>query len=346
MTETPNNETKASGPLRIGLVLEHEYPESLPAAIEACVLLQPLGQAGLPAPDGLRAVPRFDDPRLLLAQAGIEAIVLAASTRNAADLASMAADRGLHVWRLPPLARSFAEAAELAGRARQRPTIYRVASWWEYVTDHVWHELRWPGDVTPLFSELHISARGPASDAWQARQADAGGGVLALSAYAALEALVALRGLPETVAATIGRARRTHNSVTRETEELALAVLRYTGGGTAIVRATWDLPPFGWQVVHYGADTTITLTPDEVLLSDAAGALLDRRPLPGEFLGSELPKFAELVRGRARDRAAAPLPRHLAVSALIDALYLSARTGQPESPGKVYSVQGGPGPRS
>ncbi len=38
------------------------------------------------------------------------------------------------------------------------------------------------------------------------------------------------------------------------------------------------------------------------------------------------------------------LERHLAVTALLEALYLSARTGQPETPRKFYEVQKWPEP--
>ena len=346
MTGLPNNEQKTQGPLRIGLIADGPGLDSLAAVIDACLLIQPLGQAGMPPSAGLPEVPRFEDPRVLLAQPGLEAVMLATSTRNDVALATMASERGLHVWRLPPLARSFAEATEVAARVKKLATVYRVASWWEYVTDHVWHELQWPADFTPLFSDLRVSVRGPLPTAWRARLADAAGGALANAGYSLLEALVAVRGLPDRVAGVIGKCRQGATGPARETEDTAAAILHYADGGTAVVRATWDLPPFEQQMTHHGRTNSAALTDEEVVLTDAEGNILDRRPLPGEFVASELLRFVEFVRGQARDRATAPLERHLAVNALLEAAYLAARTGHPESPRKFYQVQGWPEPRT
>ena len=343
----PAGPGRPGGPVRVGLVADGPPLARLTAALDTCLLLQPLGQAGMPAAAGLREVPHIDDPRTLLAQPGLEAILLATAPRQDSGLAAMAAERGLHVWRLPPLARNFAEAAEVVTRARQLPTICRVASWWEYVTDHVWHELPWPGELAPRFSDLRASAPAAAGlghEAPAGRGADSAGGALACSGYALLEALLAVRGLPDTVAAAVGRYRK-GGAAGGDTEDAAVAILRYSDGGAAVIRATWDMQPFEQQLAHHGPALSVTLTEDEVQLTSWDGSLLDRRPLPGEFLASELLRFAEFVRSQARDRAAAPLERHLAVSALLETVYLSARTGYPESPRKFYQVQGWPEPR-
>ncbi len=342
---TTHNEPKAQGPVRVGLIAQGEPFAALAAAIDACVLLQPLGQVGQPAAAGLPDVPWFDDPRTLFGQPALEAVILSSSTRADVELAALAAERGLHVWRPPPVARGFPEAAELLARVKRWHTIYRVASWWEFVADHAWHELPWPDGFTPRFSDLRVSAAGPAPNDWRATPADTAGGVLATDSYALLEALVALRGLPTRVAAALGRFRRTRSGAARETEDTAAAVLYYADGGAAVLRATWDTVPCECVLRHHGAQVSVTLTADEVALADALGSTCDRRPLPGEFLTSELLRFAECIRSAARDRAAAPLERHLAVSALLEALYLSARTGDPESPAKFYQVQGRPEPR-
>jgi predicted dehydrogenase len=343
MSSAANNERKsagptgpghAGGPLRVGLVADGAPRAGLCAALQSCLLLQPLGQAGMPTRDGLRAVPHFDDPRTLLAQPGLEAVLLATDPHQDNGLATAAAERGLHVWRVPPLASSFAEAAEVVARARQLPTIYRVASWWEYVSDHVWHELRWPHELTPRFSELRACGPGPVQP----------GGALTVLGYPLLEALVAARGLPDSVAAAVGRYRQAR-AAAPAAEDTAVAVLRYSDGGSAVLRATWDMPPCEHQLTHHGPDLSVTLTDEEAQLSNANGDILDRRPLPGDFLATELLRYAEFVRGQARDRAAAPLERHLAVSALLETIDLSARTGHPEAPHKFYEVQGWPEPR-
>ncbi len=346
MSTTPNNDARSQGPLRVAVIADPERLPTLLGAVDACVLIQPLGQSGMPSSAGLADVPWHPDPRVLLGQPNLEAVVLAAAPRLELELAGLAVERGLHVWRLPPLARRFAEGTELISRVRQLPTVYRVASWWEYVVDHVWHDVRWPAEFKPLLSELDVHTPGPGPGSWRGRLTEALGGVLAADGYPLLEALVALRGLPETVAAAIGQYRTNAGGTARETEDTALAILTYAGGGSCSIRATWDIPPFHRRLAHHAGALSVTISDEELALQDASGASLERHPLPGDFLTGELLRFAETVRGQARDRAAAPLERHLAVTALLESVYLAARTGHPEAPRKFYEVQGWPEPRA
>jgi len=345
MMSDPNNEQAPRGPVRVGLIADGPELRVLAAAIDACVLIQPLGQAGMAAAAAAAGIPRQDDPRVLLAQPDLEAVVLGPSTRGDVDWAAMAAEHGLHVWRLPPLAASFAEATEVVSRARQLPTIQRVASWWEYVADHVWDDLQWPAGFDPSFSDLRAGVAATSSESDAGTLGRQTGNTLTGGGYALLEALVAVRGLPESVAGMTGNCRGPSAGAESGAEDVAVAVLRYGGGGCAVLRATRGLPPIERQLTHHAAQATVTMTDQEVWLTAADGQEIDRRPLPGDFLASELLLFAELVRSAGRDRAIAPFERHLAASALVEAIRLSARTGQPESPRKFYEVQGWPGPR-
>lgn len=342
----PDNHRSSHGPLRVGLIADPQRLDSLASSIQACPLVELIAQAGMPQSHALRDVHWHDDERFLLAAPDLQAVLLATTTRRDIELAAHAAERKLPLWQLPPLGRNFAEATEFVTRLRRYPAVHRVASWWEHVAEQVLHEVSWPDDFTPRFSELRLSTRGPDARHWLANLEQAGGGVLANDAYPLLEALVALRGLPESITAVIARQRPAPPAAARETEDIALATLRYPGGGIASIRASWDHPPFEKQLAHHGQNATITISTDGVALTDLQGSLIDRRPFAAEWLESELLRFAEFVRGDARDRAAAPLDRHVAVSAVLETTYLAARTGHPESPSRRYEVQGWPEPRT
>jgi len=344
VTSSTDNERAGHGPLRVGLIGEGGLWPRLAAAADACVLIQPVAYSSSAAVAPPGQMPRYDDPRQLLNHPGLEAVILAVSTRQDVELGQLAAERGLHVWRCGPLGRNFAEGVEIVRRVRQVPTVYRVASWWEYVVDHVWHELRWPDVFRVLFSELRAATAGPAPTATRAHLTEVAGGALADAGYNLLEALVGLRGLPSSVVGLIGAVASPAGA--RDTEELAAALLRYDDGGSALVRAAWDLRLGEQHLLHQGPDGCVVLTDEEVTLLDAGGELVERRPLPADYWVGELSRFAELVRSMARDRAVAPLERHLAVSALLETIYLAARTGHPESPRKLYQVQGRPEPQA
>jgi predicted dehydrogenase len=342
---TTDNERSASTRLRTALVYG-ERLDRIAAAVQACPLLELVGQSGNPHDAALRDVPWLADWRVLVARPDVQVVILAGGLRADIEVARLAAQHGIHTWRLPPLAGSFAEGLELATHLHKPGPIHRVASWWEHLADHAWGDLQWPDGFAPLYSELRAAGPGPSVRSWRASATEAPGGALADAGYDLLETLVATRGLPESVTAATGHYRNAPGAAPRETEDATLALLRYAGNGTALVRATWDMPPFEQTLALYAQGAGVLVSRQEVMLVAADGAVRDRRPLPDDYLAGELQRFVELVRGNARDRAALALERHLAVSALLDAVYLAARTGHPESPRKHYEVQGRPVPKT
>ncbi len=102
---------------------------------------------------------------------------------------------------------------------------------------------------------------------WKMSKMAAGGGVLALEGYGMLEGWLALRGLPETVTACVANCRRRPDEPPRETEDIAAAIFRYEGGGLALVRASWDLPPFGQLARHHADERTLEIRNDSIRLS-------------------------------------------------------------------------------
>ena len=333
--------TRSSAPT--GLVALTEDLESVIAAIRACPALELVGQAGMPQADALPDLPWFDDPRVLITDTRVQAVVLATSTRGDTELAATAVANDVHVWRRPPMGRNFAEAAEVAGLVKRQATVYDVASWWAHVADPAWNELNWPDGFEPTFSEIRVSAPGPPEESWRRSARDTAGGALANDGYALLEALVATRSFPESAAAAVGTYRADRNT-TPNAEDTALAMLRYADGGIASVRVTWDLSPTAHELIHHGRRATASLTMEDVTLLNAAGEMHDQRPVPSPFLAASLQRFAEYVRVDARDRAAVSVDRHLAVSAILETIYLAARTNHPEAPRKLYEVQGWPAP--
>jgi hypothetical protein len=117
-------------------------------------------------------------------------------------------------------------------------------------------------------------------------------------------------------------------------------LLRYPDGGVARISARWDLVPFVKSSVHWGPTQSVEFREDCVETRDAAGAIQCSRPLPGAMLVAEMRRFAENVRDEESRGSLEPiLNRHLAVSAIIESVYLSSRTGQPESPRRLYEAQ-------
>ena len=346
MSQTDNETPTAAAPLRVGLLADADEAPRYAEALRQCPSLELCVCAGMPQ----EAVPDdaewFDDTRVLIAQGGVNALIIGSSPRVGVSVGEMALERGVPVWRPPPLGRNFAEAVEVARRLQTTDVVYHVASWWE----HVGAELSWALGVEPtykpVFSEVHVNAPGPPLQSWRSSQVNAGGGVLACDAYAALEALIAVRGLPESAMGVIGKCRRRISQPPRETEDVANAILRYENGGVAGVRAAWDIAPTNQITLHHGSELSVRYDETTVTVLGPDGAVLEQRPLPPSFLATEMARLAAAITGENPPEAApARIERHLAVSALLETVYLSSRTGHPELPRRLFEVQKWPEPK-
>ncbi|MBN2447031.1 MAG: hypothetical protein JXO22_09910 [Phycisphaerae bacterium] len=327
-------------PLRVGLMADEESGPAVAAALLASPRWNLVATTGAQLNLGSE-ITWYDDRRVMITDSRPDALVLATSPRTAVELDGMFAAHELPVWRTPPLARDFAEGVQLIRQISAGPRVYRVASWWEHVREPVRQALHAVEDFKPRFTEVMIAGAGPSVQSWRAGLVDAGGGVLALDAYSALEALVAVRGLPDNVSAAIGKFRRHPGEAPRETEDVGTAILRYESGGIVLVRATWDLQPAEQYTRHHGPDSAVNLTSTTVSTHDYDGSTQNETHLPAEFIASELDHFADEVAATAPpEDQEKTLERHLAVNALLEAMYLSARTWQPESPRRFYEVQG------
>lgn len=344
---TPHNDTtEAPQPLRVGLVADAVAIGPLAAAARRAGCCEIVAQSGMPQAAALPGIERVDDLRVLVAQMDVGALLVDASPRIATEAALVAAPHGVHIWRCGPLARTFAEAVELARATAESRTIMRVYSWWEHVRAAWQQTVDPPADLGPVrYSELCVRAPGPAPDRWPAVRGEVGGGVLATDGYAWLEAAYAVRGLPESAHAAIGLLRNNFEKPARQTEELALAIYRYEDGGLLDVRAMWDVPPYESSLTHHGTRGSVRITTTSIALIDANGQVLDQQPLDDDPIAADLRRFAsEIAAGRPRDAAERTIERHVALSAMLEASYLSARTGQLESPQKLYEVQKWPLP--
>lgn len=337
------HETAAPPKLRVGLVAAPEHTPRLAHAIASCDDLLLTAQAGADRAALTAGAEWFDDRRVLIAQGPVDAVVLAVSPRVDTELTGTAAEHGKHIFRLPPLGRGFADVVEVVRRAQTCGVVLRGLSRWEHIAAAAHWALTREESFRPVLSELRFSGPGPGLDSCWSSLVDSGGGVLPGAAYALLESLVAVRGLPEYVSAVVGRCRALPHSAKRETEDVATALLRYEGGGMATIRAAWDVLETESVLLHHGATQTVRQVDSHVALLGAAGDELQRREFTGDWLVEELRRFVRDARTpaalRERDETT---ERHVAVSALIEASYLSARTGQPEAPRKLYEVQGWP----
>lgn len=291
------------------------------------------------------AVEWLGDARDLLEQARVQALVLAGPTRDALELSRAALDRGIHVWRRPPLGRDIAEAIAAAKQAQRARVVLQIGTWWHVVRALAAH-LTAASPAAGSSIELFVSAIPPPNNHWRSLRAEAGGGVLLQEGYALLEAMLEIGRLPDAVYGVTGRGRRDGATASRDTEDWAAALFRYAEGGSALVRCGWNSGPAEARLVRHSGTDSLLIEPERVLHTDANGRPIQEIKLPAGLLQLQMREFARsIVQEKGPDEALHTLHRHVAASAVMEAVYLSARTSQPESPRNLYELHDWPEPR-
>ncbi|AJD42358.1 oxidoreductase protein [Rhizobium gallicum bv. gallicum R602sp] len=285
-----------------------------------------------------------EDAETILADPSIAAVMILTPPNTHLELVRRAAEANKHVLLEKPLeitqerARALVEVTEHAGiklgivlQHRFRPVSIALAA--------LIHEGRL-GEIVSASARLHNwRPQSYYDQPGRGTRARDGGGVLLTQAIHTLDLLVSLAGLPEEV-----RAYTTTSKVHRmETEDLAMAAIRFTSGAIGTVSATTCAYP-GY--------------PDEIDVIGTRGmARLDGRRLAASFHdGTEISIEDEAAGGAGADPMAFPHDHHRSVLAdfldaiedgrepcvsgrealkvhrLIDAILAAAQSGQPERP--------------
>ncbi|MCY2929828.1 MAG: Gfo/Idh/MocA family oxidoreductase, partial [Planctomycetota bacterium] len=175
---------------------------------------------------------------------------------------------------------------------------------------------------------------------WHGQQALAGGGALLELGYPMIDLIVWLFGLPEEaygLTAIAPPPEGTRAPAVHDTDDTACAVLNYSGGRMACLAASRSCDPVSEELALHGRGGSLTAGPETCILRNADGVVIEHIEgtlLPAEALRLELEAFAAAVAARG-PRYACSGWENLLTQAVIDAVYLASRTGQPESPARL-----------
>jgi len=297
----------------------------------------------------------FDDHRAMLVQAALGSVILAVSPAVAEKLTPLAVERGLPMLLDVPPARSFDDAAARVKLAEQAGAPMLVRTAWRL--DPAIQVIMGPeyplGRVVQ--SHAQVIAPMPAPLGWRGDRVGAGGGVLLCEAYDEIDLIVSSMGLPADVLAQTVRAGH-RSPEPYDAEDSAVVLMRYADGRMAGVTASWGPGPHRRAVRLCGVHAAAEIGPAQVLLDQSAGSDTERHaqttPLDRTLKDSRtglIEALISLLEGQTA--AASPATRskltlrdHLPTLAVIEAAYLSTRTGTPEAPHLVFERAGLPRP--
>lgn len=279
-----------------------------------------------------------NDFRSLIVSSPLDALFVAVPPFLRGNYLPLAAQRRIPVYALVPAARRFDEALAILEAFESADCPIVISRAWgvdpalrpdALGADQTGKLFLARGNVTLCLEENFD---------WRGDIQRAGGGVLLYGAYELIDVLVQSMGMPSSVYAATAAVSRPVTSFPYDTEDTAVLSCRYANGALATISACWTTGPANWSMVLYGTIGSIHMDSDSVYLKDRAGGQeLVRHRRATNALATQVDEFLSTARSNARNLRGT-LRQHLPTLATIQAAYLSARTGQPESPGDLFEI--------
>lgn len=291
----------------------------------------------------------YSDNRSLLAEAKPAAVFLAVPPMAAAEILTLCIDRGIHVWKEMPLARRLDEAAAFVLAAEKAGVKFAVGTQRRFFRGYRRaYELR--QRLGPIFlGRSHYLFNWGPRLTWRGDRASAGGGALMELGYPFVDLLVWMLGLPDAVYGLSASGRRAEKLAPEDklqppydTDDTAAAILRYNSGLMATVVATRASGPISEELSLHGRGGSLQANSEMALLRNPDGEVLDQVHEDSDPLAVFVRQVETFVRA-VRDETATyecSARENLLNLAVIDAIYLSDRTAQPESPLHRLKIHG------
>ncbi|MFH0982605.1 MAG: Gfo/Idh/MocA family oxidoreductase [Planctomycetota bacterium] len=282
----------------------------------------------------------FEDCRSLLMAAAPQAVFVALPAYQAADYVRTAAEHGIAVFQLAPWAIHFEAASGLVHRFERAGGRHVIARPWQI--EPAYDRLRKTPELLGRVYAVEVAVVGTPSarQGWRADVHRAGGGTLFHDAYAPLDILVTLCGLPERVYATAAWVPGPGTPRPYDTEDAMSVVCQYSQDRCATITSCRAADELDWSITLHGAAATARISPRSLRITKLSGERVcetrvrtrNRYSLAVNTFVTSLARPTETLLSASRD--------HLPTMAVLQAAYLSAKTGYPESPAKFLELTG------
>ncbi|MHC5083777.1 MAG: Gfo/Idh/MocA family protein [Planctomycetota bacterium] len=291
----------------------------------------------------------FTDFRQLIIQTEADFLLFGEPIHQCAESVRLAIGEGFSIMKTFPPSLNFEQLAEFFRLAKKQGTQFivaqngRFARSFEQIRQHLsqsdetdkheWHLISAICHVPT--GELEPEKR------WLYDPTMAGGGVLMHHCYDLIDELLLCFGLPQRVyALAISQApdRQQRMSLTEDT---AVVTMQFTDTLIAQICASRTLGPARRHLRVHGKGRHLTATEEEVVVYDNSGELLEQQSYPQDRTPAKK-RMMENLAGSILTPTDCPLyPEHrfdLNTLAVIEAAYLSARTGMAEDPSRIMSL--------
>ncbi len=284
--------------------------------------------------------PVFRDCRSSLVEASPQAAFVALPAFQAVDALRTAAERGIAVFQLAPWAIDFEAAVGVVQLFERSGHPHVIARPWR--VEPAYEPLR---EISPLLGrvyalEVNVTGTRVGRQGWRGDAQRAGGGTLFHDAYEPVDMLVTLCGLPEQVYAITAWVPGPGEPRPYDTEDAMSVLCRYTQDRMVTITSCRTADVGDWKVVLRGSRASAEITPPRLRILDGTGQkVTEKRVRQRNRYSLAVAAFTTALLEGVHDTSSTAR-QHLPTMALLQAAYLSAKTGHPESPAKLLDLAG------
>jgi len=315
----------------------------------------------------------YDDYRQLIISNQLDCLLVAAPIHTCAEYIKQAIKKKFNIFKLPPLARDFAEAAQLVRLAEEHGVKFAVANTNRFTQSFI--DLKetlsqndfdpggpglinafcGPRDLPPQPREIGAqSSGGPppiesgsrdGEAGWQTDPKLAGGGVLINNAYQLIDTIICNFGLPGLVYSLNSNCAADKQQRSLLTEDTAILTMKFSDtllGNLTASRISAGNPDLSGTLTFYGKDRIVTASACRLTVSDGLGRLVRDSEYNYDklqCLTKQLENFGLHLLKPDKNPLISSAKENLKNMAVIEAAYLSARTSMPEQPPRILPPQ-------
>ena len=293
--------------------------------------------------------PAFTDFRQLIIQTEADFLLFGSPVHQCAEFMRLGIQQKFHILKPCPPALNFSQLAELYRFAKKENVLFltlqkgRFRLPFEHIRSYLakanpqdeqsWHLVSAVCHV-PM-GELEPEMR------WLNDPNMAGGGVLLQDCYDLIDELLLCFGLPQKVYALAINQAPDRQQRMSLTEDTAVVTMQFTDALIAQICTSRTLGPARRHLRVHGKQQHLTATEEEVVLYDNEGNLLEQKSYESDDLPSQK-RMLENLALSFQDPAKHPLYPYygfdLNTFAVIEAAYLSTRTGMAEDPSRILQL--------
>jgi predicted dehydrogenase len=298
---------------------------------------------------GLHNCAAYDDYRQLITQNQLDCLLVAAPLHSCAEYLRTAIKKKFNILKLPPLARNFSEATEFVKLAQSEGVALTIANLGRFAKPALaMKSFVLQNPTEQLFFILAAGGRplsGEPQAKWRNDPVLAGGGVVLYDCWDIIDQITWNFGIPQQIYGVTGSTATDRQQRLYLTEDSAIVTMKFNDclSGSLLAGRAADAPgkgPQKWLIAH-GQDKLVRFDDKTFEVTDSLGQRLRQENFDDDCLSrmkKMLENFGSNLLWPDKNPLVSTAADNLKNMAVIEAAYLSARTGMPEEPAKILKI--------